>query len=136
MGPDRAQLGHYSQGIAGVESDALKVVADLGYYDCKKIQACEEGDHRDVAETNDLGREGAGSVRQADCAYLSANNTYRARRHEIATYRFTAEEHGQRLAHCLRRACRTCGRQCRARRCLQLASPRRDRNGAPKAPAN
>jgi hypothetical protein len=64
-GSDRAQLANMARqakDVLGV--DELEAVADRGYYNGEEIKACADAHHGDLAEADDIGRQGRGPARQ------------------------------------------------------------------------
>ena len=66
VGSDRSQLANVAnEAKAVLQTDKLDAVADRGYFNGDEILACDRGDHRDVAQADDLGREVGRSLWQA-----------------------------------------------------------------------
>jgi transposase len=109
-GSDRAQLAHMaSQAQAVLETDELEAVADRGYYDGQEILACEEaGITVTLPKPMTSGAKAEGRFGKQDFVYLPEADVYRCPAGEHLTYRYTAEEHGQRLRRYWTNACRTC----------------------------
>jgi transposase len=109
-GSDRAQLAHMAKEAQAVlETDEIEAVADRGYYDGQEILACDEaGITVTLPKPMTSGAKAEGRFGKQDFVYLSEADVYRCPAGEHLTYRYTAEEHGQRLRRYWTNACRTC----------------------------
>ena len=64
--------------------------------------------HGDAPQADDVGAKSEGRFGKQDFVYLPTEDAYRCPAGEKLTYRFTAEEHGQKLRRYWTDACRTC----------------------------
>jgi transposase len=110
VGSDRAQLSDMAkQTKAALETDALDVVADRGYFDSKEILACDEAGITVTLPKPLTSNSGAkGRFVKQDFIYLAAEDVYRCPAGERLVYRFTNQEKGLTLRRYWTNACRTC----------------------------
>jgi transposase len=110
VGMDRAQLA--SAATAAKEAlgvDKLEAVADRGYFNGEEIKACDDaGITVTLPKPMTSGAKSAGRFGKQDFVYLADEDVYRCPAGEKLKYRFTAEEHGQKLHRYWTDACRTC----------------------------
>jgi Transposase DDE domain len=110
VGTDRAQLA--SAATAAKEAlgvDKLEAVADRGYFNGEEIKACDDaGITVTLPKPMTSGAKSAGRFGKQDFVYLADEDVYRCPAGEKLKYRFTAEEHGQKLHRYWTDACRTC----------------------------
>jgi Transposase DDE domain len=110
VGTDRAQLANTAQAAkAALEVDKLEAVADRGYFNGEEILACEQvGITVTLPKPMTSGAKSEGRFGKQDFVYLADENVYRCPAGEKLKYRFTAEEHGQKLHRYWTDACPTC----------------------------
>ena len=110
VGTDRAQLANTAQAAkAALEVDKLEAVADRGYFNGEEILACEQtGITVTLPKPMTSSAKSEGRFGKQDFVYLADENVYRCPAGEKLKYRFTAEEHGQKLHRYWTDACRTC----------------------------
>ena len=110
VGTDRAQLTNTAQAAkAALEVDKLEAVADRGYFNGEEILACEQtGITVTLPKPMTSSAKSEGRFGKQDFVYLADENVYRCPAGEKLKYRFTAEEHGQKLHRYWTDACRTC----------------------------
>jgi transposase len=110
VGTDRAQLANTAQAAkAALEVDKLEAVADRGYFNGEEILACEQtGITVTLPKPMTSSAKSEGRFGKQDFVYLVDENVYRCPAGEKLKYRFTAEEHGQKLHRYWTDACRTC----------------------------
>jgi transposase len=110
VGSDRAQLAKTAQAAkSALHVDELEAVADRGYFNGEEILACEQADITvTLPKPMTSGAKSEGRFGKQDFVYLAGENVYRCPAGEKLTYRFTAEEHGQKLHRYWTDACRTC----------------------------
>ena len=109
-GTDRAQLSHMAkQTKAALETDALDVVADRGYYKGEEILACEEaGITVTLPKPLTSGSKADGRFGKQDFRYIAEDDVYLCPAGERLIWRFATEEKGQ-VLHCYwSSACETC----------------------------
>jgi hypothetical protein len=110
VGTDRAQLA--STATAAKEAlgvDKLEAVADRGYFNGAEIKACDDaGITVTLPKPMTCSAKSAGRFGKQDFVYLADENVYRRPAGEKLKYRFTAEEHGQKLHRFWTDACHTC----------------------------
>ena len=110
VGTDRAQLANTAQAAkAALEVDKLEAVADRGYFNGEEILACEQtGITVTLPKPMTSSAKSEGRFGKQDFVYLADENVYRCPAGEKLKYRFTAEEHGQKLHRYWTDGCRTC----------------------------
>jgi hypothetical protein len=110
VGTDRAQLA--STVTAAKEAlgvDKLEAVADRGYFNGEEIKACDEGGITvTLPKPMTSSAKSAGRFGKQDFVYKPQEDVYVCPAGEKLTYRFTAEEHGQKLRRYWTDACHTC----------------------------
>ena len=97
IGNDRAQLSSIAkQAKAIIGSDALKVVADRGYYKGEEILACEQSSITTfLPKPQTSGNQAKGLFGRRDFIYNSELDLYDCPGGEQATYRFSSEDKGK-----------------------------------------
>jgi Transposase DDE domain len=110
VGSDRAQLANTAQAAkTALHVDELEAVADRGYFNGEEILACEQaGITVTLPKPMTSGAKSEGRFGKQDFVYLADENVFRCPAGEKLKYRFTAEEHGQKLHRYWTDACRTC----------------------------
>jgi hypothetical protein len=110
VGSDRSQLTNTAQAAkAALQVESLEAVADRGYFNGEEILACEQaGITVTLPKPMTSGAKSQGRFGKQDFVYLVDENVYRCPAGEKLTYRFTAEEHGQKLHRYWTDACQTC----------------------------
>jgi transposase len=110
VGSDRSQLA--STATAAKEAlgvQTLEAVADRGYFNGEEIKACDDaGITVTLPKPMTSGAKSAGRFGKQDFVYKPQEDVYVCPAGEKLTYRFTAEEHGQRLRRYWTDACHTC----------------------------
>jgi hypothetical protein len=110
VGSDRSQLSSTAAAtkeVLGV--DKLEAVADRGYFNGEEIKACDDaGITVTLPKPMTSGAKSAGRFGKQDFVYLADENVYRCPAGEKLKYRYTAEEHGQKLHRYWTDACPTC----------------------------
>ena len=110
VGSDRAQLASTATAakeVLGVEK--LEAVADRGYFNGAEIKACDDADITvTLPKPMTSGAKSAGRFGRQDFVYKPEEDVYLCPAGEKLTYRFTAEEHGQKLRRYWADACHTC----------------------------
>ncbi|MES9928714.1 MAG: IS1182 family transposase, partial [Candidatus Thiodiazotropha sp. 6PDIVS] len=109
-GSDRAQLSKMAKKAkAAMESDALTVVADRGYYSGKEILACEVSGIKVYLPKNQTsGNQAKGLFGKRDFIYLPEIDEYRCPAGERAVYRFSRIEAGKSIRRYWSSACIKC----------------------------
>ena len=110
VGNDTAHLSNIAgQTKAALGVEKLEVVADRGYFDGEEILACDQADITvTLPKPQRSGAKSEGRFGKQDFVYLADEDVYRCPAGEKLRYRFTAEEHGQKLRRYWTDACRTC----------------------------
>jgi len=110
VGSDRAQLANTAQAAkAALHVDKLEAVADRGYFNGEEILTCEQaGITVTLPKPMTSGAKSEGRFGKQDFVYLADENAYRCPAAEKLKYRFTAEEHGQKLYRYWTDACHIC----------------------------
>src|SRR5262245_49832954 len=110
VGSDRAQLANTAQAAkAALDVDKLEAVADRGYFNGEEILACEEtGITVTLPKPMTSSAKSEGRFGKQDFVYLADENVYRCPAGEKLKYRYTSEEHGQKLHRYWTDACRSC----------------------------
>jgi len=110
VGNDTAHLSNIagqSKTALGVEE--LEAIADRGYFDGEEILACDQaGITVTLPKPMTSSAKSKGRFGKQDFVYLADENVYRCPAGEKLTYRFTADEHGQKLHRYWTDACPTC----------------------------
>ena len=102
-----SNIAGQTKAALGVEK--LEVVADRGYFDGEEILACDQADITvTLPKPQRSGAKSEGRFGKQDFVYLADEDVYRCPAGEKLRYRFTAEEHGQKLRRYWTDACRTC----------------------------
>ena len=92
-----------------VTEESFTVVADPGYYKGEEIATCyREGIRALVPKVDTSGKTKKGEFTLADFIYDAKQDLYRCPAGEQAIYRFTSEEHGQRIRRYWSSACPRC----------------------------
>ncbi len=110
VGTDRAQLSAMAkQTKAALETDALDVVADRGYFSSLEILACEEA-HITVTLPKPMtsGSKAKGRFVKQDFVYLAEDDVYRCPAGERLVYHYTNVEKGLTLHRYWTTACQSC----------------------------
>jgi len=103
VGNDTAHLADTAQAAkTALHVDKLEAVADRGYFDGEEILACDQASITVTLPKPQ--RSGAKSKGR----FLADENVYRCPAGEKLKYRFTAEEHGQKLHRYWTDACHAC----------------------------
>ena len=90
-------------------TDVLEAVADRGYFNGAEILACDEaGITGTLPKPMTSGAKAEGRFGKQDFVYLADEDVYRCPAGEKLKYRFTAEEHGQKLWRYWTDACGSC----------------------------
>jgi transposase len=110
VGNDTAHLARIAKDAKAVlGADEIEAIADRGYFDGEEILACEQdGISVTLPKPMRSGAKSEGRFGKQDFVYLADENVYRCPAGEKLTYRFTAEEHGQKLHRYWTDACHTC----------------------------
>ena len=121
MGSDRSQLASVAKDAkAALHMEKLDAVADRGYFNGEEILACEQaGITVTLPKPMTSGAKSEGRFGKQDFVYLPAEDVYRCPAGEKLTYRFTAEEHGQKLRRYWTNVCRACRSRLSARKAPQ-----------------
>ena len=110
VGSDRSQLASMATAakeVLGVET--LEAVADRGYFNGEEIKACDDaGITVTLPKPMTSSAKSEGRFGKQDFVYLADEDVYRCPAGEKLTYRFTAEEDGQKLHRYWTDACHTC----------------------------
>jgi hypothetical protein len=110
VGSDGSQLSGTAvaaKEVLGV--DRLEAVADRGYFNGEEIKACDDaGITVTLPKPMTSGAKSAGRFGKQDFVYQPQEDVYVCPAGEKLTYRFTAEEHGQKLRRYWTDACHTC----------------------------
>jgi len=109
-GSDRSQLSHMAKEAQAVLcTDELEAVADRGYFNGEEILACDEaGITVTLPKPMTSSAKADGRFGKQDFVYLADEDVYRCPAGEKLTYRFTAEEDGQKLRRYWTDACGSC----------------------------
>jgi len=110
VGNDRGQLAAMSRKAkAALQSAALDVVADRGYFDSEEILACEQdGITVTLPKPLTSGATARGRFGKPDFRYLADEDVYICPAGERLTYRFTTMENGLTLHRYWTSACPRC----------------------------
>ena len=110
MGTDRAQLSAMAkQTKAALETDALDVVADRGYYNGEEILACDEaGVMVTLPKPLTSGVKAKGRFGKQDFVYIAEDDVYRCPTGERLVHHYTNVEEGRTLRRYWTTVCRAC----------------------------
>ena len=110
---DRSQLSSMAEKArSALQSKALTVIADPGYYKGEEIVACyDAGITALVPKTNTSSARTTGRYSKADFRYDAVRNEYICPAGEYLTYRFNSVERGQTLWIYTRNDCSSCALQ-------------------------
>jgi hypothetical protein len=110
VGNDTAHLSIIAcQAKAALGVEKLEAVADRGYFTGEEILACDQAEITvTLPKPQRSGAKSEGRFGKQDFVYLADENVYRCPAGEKLKYRFTAEEHGQKLHRYWTDACHTC----------------------------
>jgi transposase len=109
-GTDRAQLSHMAkQTKVALETDALDVVADRGYFSSEEILACDEaGITVTLPKPLTSGIKAKGRFGKQDFVYVAEEDVYICPAGERLVYHYTNEEKGLILHRYWTNACQNC----------------------------
>jgi transposase len=109
-GTDRAQLSPMAKKTkAALETDALDVVADRGYFSSEEILACDEaGITVTLPKPQTSGNKIKGRFVKQDFRYVPEEDVYLCPAGERLVYRYTNQENGLTLRRYWSSVCRTC----------------------------
>jgi transposase len=110
LGTDRAQLSAMAKLTkAALETEALDVVADRGYFSSAEILACDEdGITVTLPKPLTSGNKAKGRFVKQDFRYLAADNVYLCPAGERSVYHYTNQENGLTLRRYWTNACEGC----------------------------
>jgi hypothetical protein len=110
QGTDRAQLSNMAQHTKAVlETDALDVVADRGYFSSEEILACDEaGITVTLPKPLTSGAKAKGRFGKQDFVYVALDDVYICPAGERLIYHFTNEEKGLVLRRYWTNVCQAC----------------------------
>ena len=110
VGTDKSLLSHMAKRTkAALETDALEVVADRGYYKSDKILKCHKaGITVTLPKPQTSNNKAKGLFVKPDFVYLADEDAYRCPADQHLTYRFTSEERGLKLRRYWTNACPDC----------------------------
>ena len=110
VGTDRAQLSNMAQHTKAVlETDALDVVADRGYFSSEEILACDEaGITVTLPKPLTSGAKAKGRFGKQDFVYVALDDVYICPAGERLIYHYTNEEKGLTLRRYWTNACQAC----------------------------
>ncbi len=110
VGTDKSLLSHMAKRTkAALETDALDVVADRGYYKSDEILNCHEaGIAVTLPKPQTSNNKAKGLFVKPDFVYLADEDVYRCPAGERLAYRFTSEERGLMLRRYWSDACPGC----------------------------
>ena len=110
VGTDRSLLSHMAKRAkAALESDALEVVADRGYYKSSEILACDKaGITVTLPKPQTSNNKAKGQFDKQDFRYLAAEDVYLCPAGEHLSYRYTFHERGLTLRRYWSNVCRSC----------------------------
>ena len=110
VGTDRAQLSAMAEQTKAVlETDALDVVADRGYYNGDEILACKEaGVTVTLPKPLTSGVKAKGRFGKQDFVYLAADDVYRCPAEKRLIYHYTNVEKGRTLRRYWTNVCQDC----------------------------
>ncbi len=109
-GTDKSLLSHMAKRTkAALETDALEVVADRGYFKSGEILNCDKaGITVILPKPQTSNNKAKGLFVKPDFVYLVDEDVYRCPDGQILTYRFTREEDGLMLRRYWNTACQNC----------------------------
>jgi transposase len=109
-GTDRSQLSHMAkQTKTALETDRLDVVADRGYFNSKKILACDEaGITVTLPKPLTSGAKARGRFGKQDFRYVAQEDVYLCPAGEQLAYHYTNQERGLTLRRYWTNACHGC----------------------------
>jgi Transposase DDE domain len=101
IGNDRAQLARMSKAAKEtLQTEALEVVADRGYFDSKEILACAEANITvTLPKPMTSGAKADGRFGKQDFAFLPDQDVYRCPSGALLAYHFSNVEKGMTLRH-------------------------------------
>ena len=110
VGTDKSLLSHMAKRTkAALETDALEVVADRGYYKSDKILDCHQaGITVTLPKPQTSNNKAKGLFVKPDFVYLADEDVYRCPAGQHLSYRFTREERGLMLRRYWTTACQDC----------------------------
>ncbi len=110
VGSDRSQLLPMAKKTkAALETEALDVVADRGYFNSAEILACERaGITVTLPKPLTSNNKAKGRFVKQDFVYLAEEDVYRCPAGERLVYRFTNQENGLSLCRYWTNACQGC----------------------------
>lgn len=110
VGTDRSLLSHMAKRTqAALETDALEVVADRGYYKSDEILKCHKtGITVTLPKPQTSNNKAKGLFVKPDFVYLADEDVYRCPAGQSLTYRFTREERGLMLRRYWCSVCQDC----------------------------
>jgi transposase len=110
VGNDTSHLAHMGkQTKAVLETDALDVIADRGYFDGDEILACERTNITvTLPKPLRSGAKARGRFGKQDFVYLPEQDVYRCPAGERLIYRYTREQDGKNLRYYWTSACSKC----------------------------
>jgi hypothetical protein len=96
---DRSQLANTAKAAKeAIGNETLEAVADRGYFNGEEIKTCvDAGITVTLPKPMTSWAKAEGRFGKEDFVYLAEENVYRCPAGEKLTYRFTSEEHGQKL---------------------------------------
>jgi hypothetical protein len=108
VGSDRSQLASTAKAAKrAIGTETPEAVADRGYFNGDKT--CDDaGITVTLPKPMTSSAKADGRFGKDDFVYLAAENVYRCPAGEKLTYRFTSEEHGQKLHRYFTNACWSC----------------------------
>ncbi len=110
VGTDKSLLSHMAKRTkAALETDALEVVADRGYYKSDEILDCHKaGITVTLPKPQTSNNKAKGLFVKPDFVYLADEDVYRCPAGQHLTYRFTREERGLMLRRYWCSVCQDC----------------------------
>lgn len=110
VGTDKSLLSHMAKRTkAALETDALDVVADRGYYKSDEILDCHvSGITVTLPKPQTSNNKAKGLFVKPDFVYLADEDVYRCPAGQYLTYRFTREERGLMLRRYWSSVCQDC----------------------------
>jgi transposase len=107
---DRSQLSSLAEKAkTALDTKALTVIADPGYYKGEEIVACYDADiTASVPKTDTTNRKAKGQYNKADFNYDAQRNEYVCPAGERLTYRFDSVEQGKTLWVYMKYGCSSC----------------------------
>jgi transposase len=102
-----ARMGEQTKAVLNTE--ALEVIADRGYFDGDEILACEQADITvTLPKPLRSGAKARGRFGKQDFVYLREQDVYRCPAGELLIYRYTREQDGKNLRYYWTSACSKC----------------------------